>query len=217
MHRMTSTRFLVIILLFGAPAWAAAEDEWRFEIGPRANVLLGNGKPANDILGFGVVGRYKLNNGWFIGAAVDSYEYDFERPAKVLGIPTDPDADVIDANGDYTALSGSIGRLYNETNRGFDWYWTLGLGFASPNVDDVSGPTEAGGTFDITFDVGSEIHVMGALGTSYNFSNKWSVGFTARLEHQFLDMTMTDTVSGNTTKLDSQTAMGASIGFNYRF
>ncbi len=217
MHSKSSIRFFMILLLAGAPAMAGAEDDWRFEIGPRANVLLGNGKPANDILGFGVVGRYKLNNGWFIGAAVDSYEYDFERPAKILGIQQDPAEGVIDADGDYTALSGSIGRLYNETDRGFDWFWSMGLGFASPNVDDVSGPTDMGGTFDITFDVGDEIHLMGALGTSYNFSEKWSAGFTARLEHQFLDILMTDNVSGNTAKLDSQTVMGASFSFNYRF
>jgi len=217
MKRQHLTRFLVIVLVFGAPTLASAEDAWRFEIGPRANVLLGNGKPANDILGFGVVGRYKLNNGWFVGAAIDSYEYDFERPSKILGITQDPAEDVIDAAADYTAFSGSIGRLYNETNRGFDWFWNLGLGFASPNVDPVSGPTDTGGTFDITFDVGNEIHLMGALGTSYNFSENWSAGFTARLEHQFLDIAMTDSVTGNTAKLDSQTVMGASLSFNYRF
>ena len=172
---------------------------------------------ANDILGFGVIGRYKLRDGWFIGAALDSYEYDFERPAKVVGITQDPAPGVIDADGSYTSISGSIGRIYGETNRGFDWFWTLGLGFASPSVDDVSGPTDTGGTFDITFDAGDEIHVMGALGTSYNFSSTWSVSLTARLEHHFMDILVTDRVSGNTAKIDSQTAMGASLSFSYRF
>ena len=217
MYRKLFTLQLVLVLLSVASLSANAEDDWRFEIGPRANVLVGNGKPANDILGVGVLGRYKLDNGWFIGAAIDSYEYDFERPAKVLGIKQDPAEDVIDAAADHTAISGSIGRLYNETSRGFDWFWSLGLGFASPNVDDVTGPTDTGGTFDITFDVGNEIHLLGALGTSYNFSPNWSASFIARLEHHFLDVTMTDSVTGNTAKLDSQTVMGASLSLNYRF
>lgn len=208
---------LGLILAIGMQSLAYAEDDWRFEIGPRANVLLGNGKPANDILGFGVIGRYKLKDGWFIGAAIDSYDYDFERPAKVVGISADPDEGVIDADGSYTSFSGSIGRLYNETDRGFDWFWTLGLGFASPSVDDVSGPTDTGGTFDITFDVGNEIHLMGTLGTSYNFSSNWSASFVARLEHHFMDIFMMDRVSGNTAKIDSQTTMGASLSLNYRF
>lgn len=208
---------LVLVFFLGAPSLADAAEDWRFEVGPRANVLLGSGKPANDVLGFGVTGRYKLNDGWFIGAAIDSYQYDFERPASVVGISQDPAPGVIDADAKFTAISGSIGRLYGETDRGFDWFWSLGAGFASPSVDDVSGPTDTGGTFDITFDVGNEIHLMGALGTSYNFSSRWSASFIARVEHHFMDILLTDRVSGNTAKIDSQTATGASLGFNYRF
>ena len=58
-----------------------------------------------------------------------------------VGLRQDPTVDVIDALADSTVLSGAIGRLYNETDNGFDWFWTLGIGFASPSVDDVSGPT----------------------------------------------------------------------------
>jgi len=129
----------------------------------------------------------------------------------------DPDVSTIDASADGTVFNGSIGRLHNETNRGFDWFWTVGLGFSSPSVDDVTGPTDTGGTFDITFDVGSEIHVMATLGTSYNFSEKWSTSFSARLEHHFMDVLITDRVTGNTTKIDSQSPIGAYFSLNYRF
>ena len=54
----------------------AYSDENPYEVGLRANVLLGDGVPANDVLGLGVIGRYRLKDGWFIGAAFDLYEYD---------------------------------------------------------------------------------------------------------------------------------------------
>jgi hypothetical protein len=178
---------------------------------------LGDGVPANDILGLGVIGRYRLNNGWFVSAGLDVYEFDFERPWKVIGLRQDPNVNTIDASADSTVFSGSIGRLYNETAHGLDWFWTLGVGFASPNVDDVAGPTDTGGTFDIAFDVGGEIHVMATLGSSYNFSEIWSVSFAARVEHHFMDVLLTDRVSGATAKADSQTPIGAFFSLNYRF
>ncbi len=202
-----------LVLMTGS---SQAEDS-KFEIGLRANVLLGDGVPANDILGIGVIGRYGLNNGWFIGAGLDTYDYDFERPWKILDLRQDPNVATIDAAADNTVLSGSFGRLYNETAHGFDWFWTLGLGFGSANVDDVAGPTDTGGTFDMTFDVGSEIHVMATLGSSYNFSENWSTSFTARVEHHFMDVLITDRVSGNTAKIDSQSPLGAYLSLNYRF
>jgi len=212
-HVRNAIAILTIILLSGI----AQAQESKFEIGLRANVLLGDGVPSNDILGLGVIGRYRLSNGWFIGAGLDKYEYDFERPWRIVGLEQDPDIDVIDAPADSSVISGSFGRLYNETDSGFDWFWTLGLGFASPNVDDSAGPNDMGGTFDLTFDVGNEIHLMASLGTSYNFSEKWSTSFAARVEHHFMDVLITDRVSGATAKLDSQSPIGAFLSVNYRF
>jgi len=192
-------------------------DDPKFEIGLRGNVLLGDGVPANDILGLGVIGRYRLDNGWFVGAGLDTYEYDFERPWKIVDVRQDPDVDVIDGSADSTVISGLFGRLYNQTDSGFDWFWSLGAGFSSPNVGDVAGPTDTGGVFDLTFDVGSEIHLMATLGSSYNFSESWSASFSARVEHHFMDVLITDRVSGNTAKIDSQTPKGAYLSLNYRF
>jgi len=213
----TAASILIGIIAFSCSFAVAEDDESNFDIGLRGNVLLGDGVPANDILGFGVIARYKLNNGWFIGAGLDSYAYDFEHPADLVGLRQDPDLPAIDASAENTVLNASIGHLYNETDRGFDWFWTLGIGFASPTVDDVSGPTDTGGTFDMTFDVSDEIHLMGTIGSSYNFSEKWSAGFAARIEHHFMDVLVTDTVTGNTFQIDSQSPLGAYISLNYKF
>jgi len=217
---MTATRNLNKLALFSAlllMAGTSQAEDTKFEIGLRGNVLLGDGVPANDILGLGVIGRYRLNNGWFIGAGIDTYAFDYERPWRIVGLEQDPDVGTIDAAADSTVFNGSIGRLYNETDHGFDWFWTLGLGFASVTVDDVVGPTDTGGTFDITTDAGSEIHLMATLGSSYNFSDSWSASFSARVEHHFMDVLITDSVSGNTAKIDSQSPIGAYLSLNYRF
>jgi len=208
---------MIIFLTLVLAAGIGQADESKYELGLRGNVLLGDSVPANDILGAGVIARYSLNNGWFIGAGFDAYEYDFERPWKVMGLRQDPNVDVIDASADNSVLSGSFGRLYNKTDRGFDWFWTLGVGFASPGVDDVAGLTDTGESFDLMFDVGDEIHLMASLGTSYNFSASWSASFTARVEHHFMDVLVTDRISGNTAKIDSQSPIGASISLNFRF
>jgi hypothetical protein len=86
-----------------------------------------------------------------------------------------------------------------------------------PNVDSVSGLTDTGEAFDLTFDVGNEILLLASLGTSYNFSSIWSATFAARVEHHFMDILITDRVSGNTAKVDSQSPIGAYLSLNYRF
>jgi hypothetical protein len=176
-----------------------------------------DGLPANDMLGYGVIGRYYLNEGWFAGAALDTTDFDFEHTSAILGIPQDPAVKAIDAAATNTIISAFMGRQYGNTDRGFDWFWTAGVGAGFPDVKDVSGPVDGGGTFDITTDSGTEIHLISSLGTSYHFSPAWSATFAARLDHHFMDHKLTDRVSGATTTVDSQTPVGVSISVNRRF
>ncbi len=199
-------------------ASAAHADGAKFELSLRGNVLLGDGVPANDILGYGVIARYYLRDGWFAGATLDAYEYDFEAPAdRVVGIPQDPTLSAIDASASNVVFSGFFGRQYGNDGKGFDWFWTAGVGVGFPDVDDVSGPTEAGGTFDLTFDAKTEIHLMGTLGTSYQFNPRWSATFAGRLEHHFMDITATDRVTGMSGTVESQTVVGGYLSVDYRF
>ena len=202
------------IVSWSSKVWA---DEPQWEVGVRANVLLGDGVPANDILGAGAIVRYYRNNGWLIGATLDTYEYDFEHIARIVGIQQDPAVKSIDAAASNTVLGGFLGRRYGETSRGFDWYWTLGFGIGFPDVKDKGGPTAGGGTFDIMTDAKTEYHLMGTLGTSYHFTPAWSASFAARLEHHFMDVTLTDRVSGATAQIDSQSPVGAYLSVNHSF
>lgn len=204
-------------LLFICSISTAFAQDSKFEIGLRGNVMLGDGLPANDMLGFGVIGRYYLADGWFAGAALDTTDFDFEHTSSILGIPQDPDVKAIDSVATNTILSAFLGKRYGEATRGFDWFWTAGIGVGFPDVKDVTGPVDGGGTFDITTDSGTEIHLISSLGTSYHFSPAWSATFAARLEHHFMDHKLTDRVSGVTTTVDSQTPLGVSLSFNRRF
>lgn len=209
-----SVSLVVLLAAIGFNSQALAETD--FEIGLRANVLLGDGQPANDILGAGLIGKYYMADGWYVAATLDAYDYDFERPYEILGITQDPDVKTIDSNIKTVALGGKLGRHYGDRS-GFDWFWDAGVGVGFPTTSNVSGPTDTGGTFDLQIDAKTEIRVMGTLGTSYYFSDRWSVSAAARAEHQFLDITVVDSVTGATGKVDSQTLFGAFLSLNASF
>lgn len=99
-----------------------------------------SGEPANDMLGAGVYGYYRLIDGWFIGTALDSASYDFERPYRLLGLSSNE----IDTKANSTAITAWIERRYDASNRRLSWFWGAGAGFNSTDVDDVSGPTTGG-------------------------------------------------------------------------
>lgn len=222
MDRQRTTLTFAIFFAVLTMATAAHPDENEpgdngIQVSLRANVLLGDGIPANDILGVGVIGRYDLNNGWFAGAALDAYEYDWEHAARTAGFEQDPAEDEIDALASSTVLSGYFGRLYGQTNAGFDWFWSAGLGVGFPEVDDFSGTSSTGAAISLSYDASTEIHVMGTLGTSYHFSPTWSATFAARVEHHFMDVTSTDAISGAKTNIDSQSPIGAYISIDFKF
>lgn len=205
-----------ILALISLGSTAYCEDD-QYEISARGNVLLGDGVPANDMLGFGAIVRRHLSDGWFVGITLDTYDYDFERPSLVVGIPQDPAVKTIDASASNTVVGGFLGRQYGNRDQGFDWFWTAGLGIGFLDVEDISGPTDTGGMFDLTFDASTEIHLMTSLGTSYHFTPAWAVSLALRLEHQFIDITVTDRVTGATGNVDSQSPHGAYLSVDYSF
>ena len=211
------TKILVANLLLACCASTSIAQESQWEVGLRGNVMLGDGLPANDMLGFGVISRYYLNDGWFAGAALDTTDFDFEHTSAILGIPQDPSVKAIDAAATNTIFSAFMGRQYGDMSKGFDWFWTAGIGVGFPDVKDVAGPVEGGGTFDITTKSGTEIHLITSLGTSYHFSSLWSATFAARVEQHFMDHRLTDRISDITTTVDSQTPVGVSISVNRKF
>jgi len=55
-------------------------DNYNYQVGVRGGMTLANGEPANDLITYGIYGRYNLNDRWNIGLSVDSLTGDFEEP-----------------------------------------------------------------------------------------------------------------------------------------
>ena len=195
---------------------AAFADPGPFTLGVRANALSAGGEPANDMIGFGIFGKYRLKDDWSVGVSADFYDYDFERPWKVTGVEQSPSVPVIDAPADSVLVSAWLEQNFARTGN-VNWFWNAGLGFNSVDVKDVSGPTASGGTFTLTTDPGTEFVLLGAAGFKWNFTEALQMEGALRVQQHFADWTVTDRVSGRVGALDDYTAYGVHLGLGYLF
>jgi hypothetical protein len=214
-HRLDVAVFLAGLFFCGP---VQAQESPRFDVGLRFDALVADGEPANDMLGAGVFGRYRLNDRWRLGLAVDqSPEFDVERPHEFLGLASDPAAGEVDAKSTSTALTAWIERVYERPGRRLEWFWGAGGGFAAVDVEDVAGPLAGGGTYDITQEVGTEILASASAGLRFRFAERWALEAALRLDQHFTDWTVTDRVSGRTAALDDYLVQGAHFGLSYSF
>lgn len=214
MRRIAIPSILLFLLLATVPAARAQSDAQRWELGPRFRLLTAGGKPANDMFGPGVYGRYRLNERWLVGFAVDSITGDFERPYEIAGLSSPEE---IDSTIEALVLSGWIEREYGRPEGKLRWFWSAGLGVSSPDTDDITGPVSGGGTFAITTDAGSEILVSVGGGLRRGLGRRWSFEAGVQVDQHFTEWTVTDRISGRTGTLDDYTTRGVLGGLTYRF
>ncbi len=196
-------------------ATSAIADDGRLDLGFRADIGLGSGKPANDIIGYSLFGHYRLNDRWNVGFGVSySPEFDFERTPEILGLAT---PEVFDAKGTSTELSGWVERVYRRPSGRSEWFWSAGLGFNSVDMKDVSGPLTGAGTFDITTDAGSEFLAMVGAGYRYWFGSGWGLEAAAHYDHHFADWKVADRISGRTGTVSDYSVRTLNMGFLKRF
>jgi hypothetical protein len=194
---------------------ANAQQLANYEFSVRADVNVSTGKPSNDIPGFSLIGRFRVDPNWLIGVGVGhSPLFDVERPYEFIDL-TSPEE--VDAEGTSTMLSAWGERRYGEQDGGAYWYWTLGVGFNSVDVDDVQGETNDGDPWDITIDAGTETVLMGSIGRRHFLGERWLLGYGARLAHHFADWQVRDEVSGNESTIDDYTVHGIFGDVTYRF
>ena len=209
----------LLLLLWLAPTFQepAQAQEHKWDGGFRLNGIGGSGKPTNDVLGFGLFARRHLNERWAIGASVDhSSEFDVERSPLLAGVAQDPNAADIDSLGEMTLFKAWVQRSYRADRR-LSYFWRLGAGFGDVNVDPVSGPTAAAGTFTIVTDAGSEAIVEASLGLELDLGSRWFLEVVARFEEHFADWKFTDLESGSTGTLDDYSLRGIHLGLGFRF
>jgi hypothetical protein len=189
----------------------------RFEFGLRGQILLADGEPANDLPGYGAFARYRFNERWSVGLAVDQTEYDFEQPARLLGLQQDPAVEPVDALAEATTFSLWLQRSYSRPGSRIVWFWGVGVGVVSVDVPDVSGPLASGGVFDVHTEVDSEIIASALGGLQWNLSRLLFLEFAGRVEQHFADWQITDRVSGATGTVEDYLTYGGHLGLGFRF
>ena len=221
MSRQEITTTVVALAALSLASAACADDldsgQSDLELSMRTNVLVGDAETANNVMGVGVIGRFYLDDGWFAGATLDAYEYDYGHSTELVNNAQETAENEFDTAASNTGLGGFFGRVYGKTNKGFDWFWSAGVGLGFPEVGELGGGIEGGQASAIAYDAGTEYHLTGTLGTSYHFTPTWSATFGARLEHHLMDVTATDTTSGASTIIDSQSPYGAYFSIDFRF
>ncbi|MDQ5858259.1 MAG: outer membrane beta-barrel protein [Acidobacteriota bacterium] len=217
---MTSARPLllaaILIGLLGLTAAPAAAADGAFDLGVRGNVLVGNGEPTNDMLGYGIFARFRVSDGWRVGVGVDhTPEFDVEGVAGLVGQSQDPAVDTVDAKASSTVVQAWLERSYPSGR--IEWFWTVGAGVGNLEVDKVSGPRAGGGTFTVETDAGTEFIAAGSLGLRWFFTRMVALEVAGRLDYHFADWTLVERVSGATSTVDDYLVTGGHVGFTFRF
>jgi hypothetical protein len=221
-------RIALAVLLIAAASPLAAQDskggsssqpEPSFFFGLRGNLVGSDGEPTNDMLGAGLTGRFRLNERWQLGIAVDhSPGFDVETPYAALGIQgAEVDGEVVDAEGTATSLAGWLERVYAREGRRLEWFWGAGAGVAQVDVDPITGPVVGGGTFDIEQEVGTELLAKLTGGFRVRMGERWRLEVAGRLDQHFTDWKLTDRVSGRTGEFDDYLVQGIHVGLQVGF
>jgi hypothetical protein len=211
-HRAWTVALLCAGLLI-ADASDAQDLAPRFDIGLRGVVLLGKGEPANDMMGEGLLFRWRARGAWHIGIAFDDVTFDYETPNKPLGIVS---ATVVDGTNDLSRASVLVERRY-ESDRRWDWYWLAGFGAASVDAPNVVGLRADGIPFDIATDADDEMHVFAGGGLRRPLGVRWALETTLTIEYHTTDYELVDRVSGARATIEAQSPYGIAIGVSYRF
>jgi hypothetical protein len=217
MELRTGISTVASVLLASAVAAASPAVGQRFDLGARGVITLADGTPANDIPGYGVFGHYRLSDRWALGAAVDLAEYDFEQPARILGLEQDPALEPIDVLAESTALSLWIERTFRRHGAPSAWYLGGGLGYATVDVPEATGPLRGGGAFHIRTAADDEGIVFAVGGFRRNLGSRLLLDLGLRAEQHLADWQLKDTVSGRRSVIDDYFAYGGSVGLAVRF
>lgn len=191
--------------------------ETKFDIGLWAGVDVADGEPANDIPGFGVQARYALNHDWALGAGIGRTEYDFETPARILGIPQDPAIEPVDSLAEATTFSVWGERVFVPGQGRVAWFVGAGLGAASVDVPDAVGPRADGGQFEIHTEVGTEIIVTGFAGVRRTLGDRWYAEFRVHANQHMAEWKMQDRVSGASGTIDDYLSLGGRLAVGIRW
>jgi hypothetical protein len=200
-----------------APMPAVADEGERVQVGLRLGTSLASGVPANDMPGYGVHGLYRLDDRWSVGLEVYSTEFDYEEPARRVGLPLDPDAEPIDAKAEQLIISALVERSFSPPDARRQWFLGAKLGVADTDVPVAVGTTATGAPFEVHTEVDRELIVSVLGGVRQRFGTHWFGEFTVSADQHFSAWESDDRVSGATGRNDDYFAYGFHLGVGYRF
>jgi hypothetical protein len=200
-----------------APLPAIADEAGRMEVGVRLGTSLASGVPANDMPGYGIHGLYKLDDRWSVGFGLYHSEFDYEEPARRVGLPIDPDAEPIDAKAEQLIFSALIERSFSEPEARREWFLGGRLGVADTDVPVVTGLTATGDPFEVHTEVDREIILSAFGGVRQRFGEHWFGEFTVNADQHFAAWESVDVVSGAEGRNGDYFAYGFHLGVGYRF
>lgn len=215
--RTSTLQIAALLLALAAIPQSASAEERHLDVGLRLVISAADGTPANDIPGAGVLAHYALDSDWTLGAAIDRSEYDFEQPAKVLGIAQDATLEPIDALATATTFSLWIERALVPAGDFGAFFIGGGLGAAFTDVPDVRGARADGGTFDVQTQVDTELLVFGLAGLRRQFGRHWYGEFAVGAAQHFANWQVTDRVSGRRGTIDDYLTWGAHLAVGWRW
>lgn len=215
MNARLSVAFLCSLAL---PAAVLADDS-PWSMGLRAGMSTAGGVPSNDSVNMALAVRYALDDRRRVGVAIEQMTFDFERPHKVVGLQQDFAVEPEDIDAKTKSLVYAVFYEQHHGSAGARWtpYWSLAFAVTSPDVDDVTGPVQGGGTFDIRTDAGTEYIPGARAGYLWRFAPSWSADFSVTVNHHLADWKVEDRQSGNSDRVDDYTHYGAQLGLAYRF
>jgi len=213
--RRFSAASALVPLLATLPAWA--DDAGRLDVGLRLGTSLASGVPANDMPGYGIYALYALDERWSVGLGLYLTEFDYEEPARQVGLPIDPDAEPIDAKAEQLIYSAMVERSLSPPGARRRWFLGARIGVADTDVPVATGLTATGDTFEIHTEVDREIIVTLLGGVRQHFSGHWFGEFTLSADQHFAAWEPEDRISGATGRSDDYFAYGLHLGIGYRF
>jgi hypothetical protein len=202
---------------FLTPWPTVADEAGRIDVGLRAGTSLASGVPANDMPGYGLHGLYALDDRWSVGLEIYLTEFDYEEPAKRVGLPVDPDAPPVDAKAEQMIYSVMAERLFSPPEARRQWFMGGKIGVADTDVPVTTGFTANGDPYEIHTEVDREIIVSLFGGIRQRFGERWFAEFTASADQHFAAWEPEDLVSGATGRSGDYFAYGFHLGIGYRF
>jgi hypothetical protein len=202
---------------FLAPLPAMADEAGEIQLGLRLGTSLGSGVPANDMPGYGIHGLYALSDRWSVGFGLYFTEFDYEEPARRVGLPIDPDAEPIDAKAEQLIYSVMAERSFSPADARRQWFMGAKLGVADTDVPVATGETATGDLFEIHTEVDREIILSAFGGLRQRFGEHWFGEFTVSADQHFAAWESVDVISGAEGRNGDYFAYGFHLGIGYRF